>query len=160
MTTTVTRYLPDEAATCEFADALWRRLPDSLSGWTMLLQGDLGAGKSTFARALIRAAGHKGAVPSPTYTLIEPYDLASGKIYHVDLYRVTDGQELHFLGWDELHDGLRLIEWPERAPEIWATADLACRFDYDGSGREARLTALSERAQPLVTALTEPEPAV
>ena len=68
--------LADEAATIDFAHRVWRALPDKLDGWTLLLRGELGAGKSTFARALIKAAGHDGAVPSPTYTLVEPYALS------------------------------------------------------------------------------------
>ncbi len=108
------RLLADEAATIELGRELLNVLPDDLAGWTVLLTGELGAGKSTFARALIRAAGHDGAVPSPTYTLVEPYNLARGRIYHIDLYRVSDEEELRYLGWNELDDGCRLVEWPER----------------------------------------------
>ena len=110
------RFLPDEAATIAFGQELLDALPVDLAGWTMLLHGELGAGKSTFARALIKAAGHSGPVPSPTYTLVEPYDLSRGNIYHVDLYRVSDEEELRYLGWNELENGCRLVEWPDRAP--------------------------------------------
>ena len=115
-------FLEDEAATIGLAEQIRQALPDSLAGWTLLLEGELGAGKSTFARALIRALGHSGPVPSPTYTLVEPYKLASGIIYHVDLYRVSSEDELRFLGWNELDDGMRLVEWPDRAAGLTESA--------------------------------------
>ena len=80
----MTLELPDEAATARLATRLLDVLPHELAGWTILLSGELGAGKSTFARALIRALGHSGAVPSPTYTLVEPYDLPRVYVYHVE----------------------------------------------------------------------------
>ncbi len=148
------RVLPDEAATIAFGREVLAALPADLAGWTLLLSGELGAGKSTFARALIRAAGHTGAVPSPTYTLVEPYSLSRGNVYHVDLYRVSDEEELRYLGWNELDDGCRLVEWPDRAPGLAARADLSLTFTYRGSGREVRVDALSERAAAVVEALS------
>jgi tRNA threonylcarbamoyladenosine biosynthesis protein TsaE len=146
----VKRYLPDEAATIAFGREMLERLPDDLAGWTILLNGELGAGKSTFARAFIRAAGHDGAVPSPTYTLVEPYALARGNIYHVDLYRVSDEEELRYLGWNELDDGCRIVEWPDRAPGLLAQADFSITFSYERDGRNVDVTALSERAAALL----------
>lgn len=144
------RYLPDEAATIAFGQALLDALPEDLAGWTILLNGELGAGKSTFARAIIRAAGHTGPVPSPTYTLVEPYQLPRGNIYHVDLYRVSDEEELRYLGWNELDDGCRIVEWPDRAPGLLAQADLSLTFAYDGDGRSVEIEALSPRATEVV----------
>lgn len=144
------RVLADEAATIAFGRQLFAALPAELAGWTLLLSGELGAGKSTFARAFIRAAGHAGPVPSPTYTLVEPYELPPGNIYHVDLYRLSDEEELRFLGWNELDDGCRLVEWPNRAPGLNAQADLALDFAYAGEGRTVEVTALSRRAQAVV----------
>lgn len=144
------RHLEDEAATAAFGRALLDALPADLAGWTLLLRGELGSGKSTLARALIRGAGHDGAVPSPTYTLVEPYHLPRGSIYHVDLYRVSDEEELRFLGWNELDDGCRIVEWPDRAPGLLAQADLALEFSYAGDGRDVEMTALSDRAQAVV----------
>jgi tRNA threonylcarbamoyladenosine biosynthesis protein TsaE len=144
------RALADEAATIAFAEAVYAALPEALAGWTILLSGELGAGKSTFARALIKRAGHKGAVPSPTYTLVEPYELPSGLIYHIDLYRLSGSDELRYLGWDELDDGLRLVEWPDRAPDLAEEADLSLRLLYDGNSRIAELEALSERGAALI----------
>lgn len=146
-------FLDGPEATARLAEDVSRVLTGDTSGWTLLLEGDLGAGKSTFARALIRAMGHEGAVPSPTYTLVEPYDLPGGPIYHVDLYRVSDEEELHFLGWGELEDGFRLVEWPDRAPGLAAGADLRLELSYSGTGREARFVGLSSRGVALLNQL-------
>ena len=141
------RFLPDENATIAFGREVMEALPDDLAGWTILLQGELGAGKSTFARAFIRAAGHEGAVPSPTYTLVEPYKLSRGNIYHVDLYRVSDEEELRYLGWNELDDGCRIVEWPDRAPGLVEQADLSLTFTYEDSGRNVDIRPLTRRAR-------------
>jgi tRNA threonylcarbamoyladenosine biosynthesis protein TsaE len=147
------RHLPDVEATDALAAEFLAVLPVDTAGWTVLLEGDLGAGKSTFARALIRAMGHAGAVPSPTYTLVEPYDLSGRFVYHVDLYRVSSAEELRFLGWTELEDGLRLVEWPDRAPELANSADVRVGLHYRGQGRDVEITGLSERGRALVTTM-------
>ncbi len=144
------RSLPDEAATIALGEQIYAALAGELAGWTILLRGELGAGKSTLARAFIKAAGHRGPVPSPTYTLVEPYKLASGNIYHIDLYRVSDEEELRYLGWNELDDGLRLVEWPERAPRLQDEADLILELEYAGRSRLARVNGLSERGSALI----------
>lgn len=144
------RFLIDEQATIDFAEQIYQAMADGLAGWTVLLNGELGAGKSTFARAFIKAAGHKGAVPSPTYTLVEPYNLATGNIYHIDLYRVSDSEELRYLGWNELDDGMRLVEWPDRAPDLIEEADLSLLLQYDGDSRSVEVTALSDRGRTLI----------
>ncbi len=153
----MSEFLADERATIELAGRLGAALPDSLAGWTVLLAGELGAGKSTFARALIRMLGHTGPVPSPTYTLVEPYRVPRGPIYHVDLYRVTNDDELRYLGWNELDDGLRLVEWPERAPELTEQADLQLTLAYSGAGRTARFLALSKKGHQLRATLADSE---
>lgn len=145
----MTRFLPDEQATTALAVEVYSALPGDAAGWTILLTGELGAGKSTFARALIRAAGHTGAVPSPTYTLVEPYKLLSGNIYHIDLYRVSSEDELYYLGFDELDDGLCLVEWPDRARQLAAAADITIELRYDGSARNATLIGCSPRGLAL-----------
>lgn len=137
--------LPDASATERLGRALAEALPGDAAGWTVLLNGQLGAGKSTLVRAYLHARGHTGPVPSPTYTLVEPYEFPGLSVYHVDLYRVGDPEELRYLGFDELGTGLRLVEWPDRAPGLAEAADLDIRLDYRGSGRVARLEALSER---------------
>ena len=146
--------LPNEPATIALAEQLAQALPADLAGFTILLEGELGAGKSTFARALIRALGHDGAVPSPTYTLVEPYQLPGKSIYHVDLYRVASEEELRYLGWNELDDGCRLVEWPDRAPSLAADADLRIQLAYAGSGREAAVLGISDKGRQLVAGLT------
>ncbi len=146
-------HLPDEGATKALAGRVEAELPADTAGWTVLLSGEVGAGKSTFARALIRALGHSGPVPSPTYTLVEPYRVPRGKVYHVDLYRISGEEELRYLGWTELDDGFRLVEWPERAPGLARRADLEVRLAYAGTGRDARMIGLSQRGSALVAQL-------
>jgi len=144
------RHLADEQATKALAESLLAIFPQDLRTWTILLQGELGAGKSTFARAFINAAGHRGAVPSPTYTLVEPYELAAGKIYHIDLYRISDSEELRYLGWNELDDGLRLVEWPDRAPGLAEDTDLLIELKYAGNARTIDIVGVSERGAALI----------
>lgn len=146
--------LGDEAATQALARRVQAALPAELAGFTILLDGELGAGKSTFARALIHAMGHEGPVPSPTYTLVEPYSLPPNIVYHVDLYRVSSEEELPFLGWGELDDGLCLVEWPDRAPGLGDSADLRIDLAYAGDGRRASLTGLSAKGRELLHRLT------
>lgn len=138
--------LPDATATGALGRSLAAALPRSLAGWMVLLEGELGSGKTTLARALLRALGHEGPVPSPTYTLVEPYELPRGNVYHIDLYRVTDESELPYLGFAEFGDGLRLIEWPERAPAQCRAADLRICLAYAGAGRRATIDFLGDRA--------------
>ena len=146
----MTLNLVDAEATAALAGRLNAVLPSDTAGWTVLLEGELGAGKSTFARALIKAMGHNGAVPSPTYTLVEPYQLPGRIVYHIDLYRISDEEELRYLGWTELEDGFRLIEWPDRAPGLMSAADVRLELGYAESGRDAHLEGLSERGKALV----------
>lgn len=142
--------LPDEAATIQLGRRIARGMPDRTAGWLILLQGDLGAGKSTLARAMLHEFGHTGAVPSPTYTLVEPYEIDSRSIYHIDLYRIASSDELEYLGWEDLVDGLRIVEWPERIPGLEADADLHIGLSYQGAGRTAVLQAVSARMIPFL----------
>ena len=139
--------LADEAATEKLGRDLTAALPDDAGGWMILLQGELGAGKSTLARSMIRALGHQGNVPSPTYTLVEPYRLNDLTVYHVDLYRIVDPSELEFLGWSDLRDGLLLIEWPERVDGLAGQADVLINLSYRGDGRNAEISGISERGR-------------
>ncbi len=151
-------YLADPAATEQLAGRLLRALPADTAGWTVLLDGELGAGKSTFARALIKALGHTGPVPSPTYTLVEPYRISDRIIYHIDLYRIAGDDELRYLGWTELDDGMRLVEWPERAPGLLQQADLRLLLSYKGEGRCAEFHGISERGAKLEAELSRAHP--
>lgn len=143
-------FLRDAAATEKLGEDLAAMLPRDADGWMILLQGDLGAGKSTLARSMLRAFGHQGYAPSPTYTLVEPYRLGERTIYHVDLYRIVEAGELEFLGWSDLRDGLLLIEWPERVAGLTADADVLVTLTYRDGGRNAELSGLSDRGRKMI----------
>jgi tRNA threonylcarbamoyladenosine biosynthesis protein TsaE len=139
-------FLPDEAATLGFG----RHLAEACGGRGLItLQGNLGSGKTTLCRALVQALGHKGAVKSPTYTLVEPYDLAGGRVLHYDLYRLNDPEELHFLGVRDFldTDTLTLVEWPERGSGALPAPDLALTLSVSGSGRLAGWQAHTPRGE-------------
>jgi tRNA threonylcarbamoyladenosine biosynthesis protein TsaE len=109
------------------------------------LIGDLGAGKTTFARGLLHGLGHTGRVPSPTYTLIEPYDLAGYAVSHIDLYRLQSPDEAGALALEELggNGTIMMIEWPEKGGNSVPPADLKIELEIDGLGRAMRLTGCS-----------------
>jgi tRNA threonylcarbamoyladenosine biosynthesis protein TsaE len=119
------------------------------------LEGPLGAGKTTLARGLLRGLGHDGRVRSPTFTLLEPYELASCTVIHLDLYRLADPAELDYLGLvDMLGPGsLVLVEWAARGGERLPKADLCIRLDYDGASRRAECAALTSPGQGVVRAV-------
>jgi tRNA threonylcarbamoyladenosine biosynthesis protein TsaE len=141
-TRTLTLQLADEAATT----ALGTRIAAAArSGDVVALYGDLGAGKTTLARGLIRAlAGPETEAPSPTFTLVQTYDTPNLQIWHFDLYRLTDPAEARELGIEEAVDGLALIEWPERLGRYLPHARLEVRLDFEGEGRIARLVDLAD----------------
>lgn len=134
-------HLADAAAT----DALGQALAAHRPAQAMVhLHGDLGAGKSTLARALLRALGVSGTIRSPTYTLVERYPLADGsEAWHMDLYRIGDPGELDFLGLDEGAASLWLVEWPQRAGAALPPVDLRIELAIEGEGRSARLLPMS-----------------
>jgi tRNA threonylcarbamoyladenosine biosynthesis protein TsaE len=133
-----------EAELIDFAGKAARLLRDTKQ-WPLLvgLRGDLGAGKTTWVRALLRGLGYSGRVPSPTYTLLEHYAVGDLMVVHLDLYRLAAEGEIENLG---LRDWLAapatwvLVEWPDRAPSLAARADLTLRLD-DRGGSRRRLTA-------------------
>ncbi|MCZ8113901.1 tRNA (adenosine(37)-N6)-threonylcarbamoyltransferase complex ATPase subunit type 1 TsaE [Silanimonas sp.] len=136
-------FLADAEATAALGARLAATRPDRA---VVHLQGDLGAGKSTLARALLRALGVTGTIRSPTYTLIERYALPGGEAAHLDLYRLGDAAELDFLGLDELQDAaaLWLVEWPERGGTALPAPDLVIRLVLDAAGRRAVLEPTSD----------------
>lgn len=120
----------------------------------LYLHGDLGAGKSTLARAMLRALGVTGAIRSPTYTLVERYPLATGgEAWHLDLYRIGDGAELEYLGLDSDDAVLWLIEWPERGGGHLPAADIRVDLEVAGHARQVNLTALTEAGSAWVERL-------
>ena len=135
-------YLPDEAATQALGAALAHTAP--AAGW-MALHGDLGAGKTTLVRAFLRALGYAGRVVSPTYTLVESYDIGARRIAHYDLYRLNDPEELEWMGAREDFGGdtLCLVEWPERGAGMLPAPDLAIHLLHEGESRRAELQAQS-----------------
>ena len=142
MTTMTELLLPDADATDRLGQLLAQTRPASA---VVHLQGDLGAGKSTLARALLRALGVQGAIRSPTYTLVERYPLpAGGEAWHLDLYRIGNAGELDFLGLDEGEATLWLVEWPERGAGALPPLDLHMSLEMHGDGRKASLQAHSE----------------
>jgi len=137
----------DEAATAAVGAALAATAPPA--GAVVTLAGELGAGKTTLARSLLRALGVTGTVRSPTYTLLEPYRVAGRELLHLDLYRLGGADELAALGYRELAsaDALILVEWPERAAGALGPVDLALRLEYWGEGRRLALHAATARGE-------------
>lgn len=116
------------------------------------LYGPLGAGKTTLARGFMRGMGYGAAVKSPTYTLIEPYEVGSRRLFHLDLYRIRDAEELNYLGLRELQDGnaVILVEWPERGEGLLPPADVSVKIEYAAAGRRLSFEAGSAAGARLV----------
>ena len=140
---------------------LGERLAQGLRlGGIIYLEGDLGAGKTTLSRFLIQALGHSGSVKSPTYTLVEPYQIGELVVYHFDLYRLSDPEELEFMGIREYFaDGVVcLIEWPERGGDRIPAADLVVTLNRVKDGnhqRRAQVKAIGKKGQNLLGELTK-----
>jgi len=166
--------LPDEVAT----QALGQRLGIALGGrGVVFLEGELGAGKTTLSRGILRGMGHQGAVKSPTFTLVEPYDLGDQRVYHFDLYRLEDPQELEYLGIDDYFSGsldepvedsldepvedslgnqsLCLVEWPGKGAGHLPPHDLSIELVVLDEGRQCIVTSCSERGDAVCVALLE-----
>jgi len=119
------------------------------------VHGPLGAGKTTLVRGMLRALGHAAAVKSPTFTLVEPYELRGHRIYHFDLYRLDDPEELEFLGMrDYLHgDGVCVVEWAERAQGVLPPPDIDVMIQATEKGRMVRIAAHTDSGNALLNAL-------
>lgn len=136
-------FLPDEAATLGFGEKLARVLQPGLF---VALSGELGSGKTTLARGILRGLGYEGKVKSPTYTLVELYEFSRLNLYHFDLYRLKDSQELLEAGFRDDFDSRNvcLVEWPERAQDLLPIADLSVSLREERGGRGVRIAAQTE----------------
>lgn len=144
---------PDEPALVALGGALAAACEPGL---VVHLQGDLGMGKTTFCRGFIQALGHEGAVKSPTYTLVEPYELGDWQVFHFDLYRLADPEELEFMGIRDYFGDFSvcLVEWPERGLGALPPADLIIGISREGAGRRVDYDAESELGRRVLAGLS------
>lgn len=146
--------LENEADTVQFGELLANACNGS---GVIFLNGDLGMGKTTMCRGVLNSMGHQGRVKSPTYTLVEPYELTSGMVYHFDLYRLGDPEELEFMGIRDYLDELALviIEWPEKGKGILPEADVEVSFELEGMGRTVRWSGNTVHGKAVAMRLAE-----
>jgi len=146
------RFLPDQAATEAFGGQLVQGVGDA--GLVVFLHGDLGAGKTTLVRGFLRALGHTGRVKSPTYTLVEPYEVAQRSLHHLDLYRLADPEELEWIGIRDLLDNgaICLIEWPEQGAGFLPEPDLHINLHSVDAGRQVQAESVSPEGERLLQA--------
>lgn len=130
---------------------------DEKQTWTVHLVGELGAGKTCFSRGFVRGCGHSGSVKSPTYTLVEPYELDEVDVFHFDLYRLADAEELEFMGFRDYQNSntINLIEWPQQGQGVLPAPDLLIAIEFTPDGRKIKLTGKSLKASGLITQLSE-----
>lgn len=124
-------------------------------GALITLKGELGAGKTTLTRGILRGYGYEGAVKSPTYTLVEPYEFDQCHIYHFDLYRLADPDEFEFLGIEDYFqpDNLCIVEWPERAENFLPQADIELQLSGTGESRELEARPITIKGRQMVERL-------
>jgi len=136
--------LLNEQETELLGSALWKILPEKC---LVFLNGDLGAGKTTLTRGALRAGGHKGAVKSPTYTLVEEYDMEERKVFHFDLYRVKDPEELEWIGIRDYleQQSLCFVEWAELGKGFLPKPDIELSITTEGDGRQVTIDVVSDK---------------
>lgn len=146
-------FLADEAATVELGNLLASVVKNDIKhGIVVFLNGDLGAGKTTLSRGFVQGMGHTGNVKSPTYTLVEPYELGDWRVFHFDLYRLADPEELEYMGIRDYFDDRSccFIEWPEKGTGLLAKADISINLVYVGEQRNIQLVAESPLGEKLL----------
>ena len=145
--TSVVRLLADEQALLDLAAELGGC---AQPGLVIYLRGDLGVGKTVFARGFIKRLGHEGLVKSPTYSLVEPYQINNTfTCYHFDLYRLSEPEELEFTGSRDYFNeqSICLVEWPEKAKGFIPDADICCELEYDVSGRKITISPSTDKGE-------------
>jgi len=148
----VTLYLADEQAMSDFGARIARV---TRGHGLIFLEGNLGMGKTTLSRGIIRGLGHVGAVKSPTFTLVEPYEIGDVRAFHFDLYRLVDPEELEFLGIRDYFedDALCLIEWPDKGAGFLPKPDLTITISPQDSGRSLKILSQGSRGEAWCAAL-------
>ncbi|WP_101775910.1 tRNA (adenosine(37)-N6)-threonylcarbamoyltransferase complex ATPase subunit type 1 TsaE [Pasteurella oralis] len=153
------QYILDENAMCQFGAQLVSVINElnTQKAITFYLNGDLGTGKTTLSRGIIQALDHHGNVKSPTYTLVEEYHLPNKTVYHFDLYRLSDPEELEFMGIRDYFNNncLCLIEWAEKGQGLLAEADLLVNIIYADSARNIELIANTTLGEQIIAKLTQ-----
>ena len=146
--------LPNEASTLALGKKLAEIVPEQC---LVFLQGDLGAGKTTLIRGFLQGLGYQGAVKSPTYTLVESYQMNHKQIFHFDLYRLNDPEELEYIGIRDYftQNTICLIEWPERAKNLLPVADLTCYIRANTTSREVTFTATNRCGEKIIQRLQQ-----
>lgn len=146
-------YLEDPQATAVIGGALGKAIGDQRL--VVYLQGDLGAGKTALCQSIIKSYGYDGRVKSPTYTLLEPYALENSLIYHFDLYRLADPEELEFVGIRDLdaEQALFLVEWPDKGQGFLPEADLQLTMKVQSPGRMLYIHGLSDAGRAVIAAI-------
>ncbi len=150
--------LVDSEATIAMGNTLAQLIKNELKkGLVVYLHGELGAGKTTLTRGFVQGMGHKGNVKSPTYTLVEPYELNAWNVYHFDLYRLADPEELEYMGIRDYfgENSCCFIEWPEKGEGLLPKPDLILTIEYVGSQRQVTLESKTELSQLLLDKMLE-----
>ncbi|MGC8121743.1 tRNA (adenosine(37)-N6)-threonylcarbamoyltransferase complex ATPase subunit type 1 TsaE [Marinobacter sp. VGCF2001] len=145
-------FLENETETEQLGGELARLARKAEEGLTVFLDGELGMGKTTLSRGVMRELGHEGAVKSPTYTLVEPYEHLEPPVYHFDFYRLGDAEELEYMGIRDYFasQSIRIIEWPERGKGVLPAPDLEIHLERQGQGRSVVMRAGSELGASLL----------
>jgi tRNA threonylcarbamoyladenosine biosynthesis protein TsaE len=147
--------LEDEQQMHVFGEKIAHAIGQIHAPLLILLNGDLGAGKTTLSRGILNGLGHRGSVKSPTYTLVEPYDLQIGKVFHFDLYRLIDPEELYDIGFNDYLSEAQLcmVEWPDKGGSLLPKGDISLQINSNGTERQVILTTQTNLGSQCVNEL-------